>query len=118
MAEALVEQRHGRMLHQRPMACPRCQCLLPARSAPPRTVHTMGGDVSRCRPYFYCPHGQPGFAPLDAALQLSERRTPWDRQRAGARLAAEVPFATAQELVAELTGLSLSDHPVPAVAGA
>ena len=117
IAEALVEQRHGGMLHQRTMACPHGHCLLPARPAPPRTVHTMVGEVSLCRPYFYCPHCQQGFAPLDDALQLSERRTQWDRQRAGARLAAEVPFATAQALFAELTGLSLSDHTVHAVAG-
>jgi hypothetical protein len=117
VAEALVEQQHGRLLHQRTMSCPQCQCLLPARPAPPRTVHTMVGEVALCRPYFYCPHCQQGFAPLDEALQLSERRKQWDMQKAGARLAAEVPFETAQELFAELTGLSLSDHTVHAVVG-
>ena len=60
---------------------------------------------------------QQGFAPLDDALQLSERRTPWDLQQAAARLAAEVPFETAQELFTQLTGLSLSDHTIHAVAG-
>jgi hypothetical protein len=38
-------------------------------------------------------------------------------QKAGARLAAEVPFETAQELFTQLTGLSLSDHTIHAVAG-
>jgi len=38
-------------------------------------------------------------------------------QKAGARLAAEVPVETAQELLAELTGLSLSAHTVQAVGG-
>jgi hypothetical protein len=117
VAEALVEQQHGRLLHQRTMLCPQCQCLLPARPAPPRTVHTMVGEVALCRPYFYCPHCQQGFAPLDEALQLSERRKQWDMQKAGARLAAEVPFETAQELFTQLTGLSLSDHTIHAVAG-
>ena len=104
-------------LHQRLMPCPHCQRLLPARPAPPRTVHTMVGEVSLSRPYFYCPDCQQGFAPLDEALQLSERRTQWDMQQAAARLAAEVPFETAQELFTQLTGLSLSDHTIHAVAG-
>jgi hypothetical protein len=117
ITEALVAQRHGQVLHQRTLPCPHCQRLLPARPAPPRTVHTMVGEVSLSRPYFYCPQCQQGFAPLDDALQLSERRTQWDLQQAAARLAAEVPFATAQELFTQLTGLSLSDHTIHAVAG-
>jgi len=117
ITEALVEQRHGPMLHQRTTPCPQCQRLLPARPAPPRTVHTMVGEVSLSRPYFYCISCQQGFSPLDEALQLSERRNQWDLQKAAARLAAEVPFETAQELFTELTGLSLSDHTIHAVAG-
>jgi hypothetical protein len=117
IAEVLVAQRHGQGLQQRIMPCPHCPRLLPARPAPPRTVHTMVGEVSLTRPYFYCPDCQQGFAPLDEALQLSERRTQWDMQQAAARLAAEVPFETAQELFTQLTGLSLSDHTIHAVAG-
>ena len=117
ITQALVEQWHARGLHQRTMPCPHCQRLLPARPAPPRTVHTMVGEVSLGRPYFYCSHCQRGFSPLDDALQLSERRTQWDMQKAAARLAAEVPFETAQELFAELTGLSLSDHTIHEVTG-
>ena len=77
----------------------------------------MVGEVALCRPDFYGPHCQQGCAPLDEALQRSERRKPWDMQKAGARLAAEVPFETAQERCAELTGLSLSDHTGHAVGG-
>jgi hypothetical protein len=62
-------------------------------------------------------HCQQGFAPLDDALQLSERRTPWDVPQAAARLAVEVPCKTAQELFTQLTGLSLSDPTIHAVAG-
>ena len=117
ITEVLVAQQHAQGLNQRIMPCPHCQRLLPARFAPPRTVHTMVGEVSLSRPYFYCPSCQQGFAPLDDALQLSERRTQWDMQQAAARLAAEVPFETAQELFTQLTGLSLSDHTIHAVAG-
>ena len=117
ITEVLVAQRHAQGLHQRIMPGPHGQRPLPARPAPPRSVHTMVGEVSLTRPYFYCPDCQQGFAPLDEARQLSERRTQWDMQQAAARLAAEVPFETAQELFTQLTGLSLSDHTIQAVAG-
>jgi hypothetical protein len=117
ITEALVAQRHAPVLDQRILPCPHCQRLLPARPAPPRAVHTLVGEVSLSRPYFYCPQCQQGFSPLDDTLQLSERRTQWDLQQAAARLAAEVPFATAQELFTQLTGLSLSDHTIHAVVG-
>jgi hypothetical protein len=106
--QALVAQQHARVLHQRTMRGPPCQGLLAARPAPPRTVYTMGGEVPLSRPSFDGMPGQQGFAPLDDVLQLSERRTPWDLQKAGARLAAEVPWKTAQELCRDLPGLSLS----------
>src|SRR5215203_2600623 len=54
ITQALVEQRHTPLLHQRTMPCPHCQGILPARPASPRTVHTMVGAVSLSRPYFYC----------------------------------------------------------------
>ena len=98
--EGLVEQRHAPVLQQRTLACPHGQRLLAARPAPPRTVPTMVGEVSLARPYCYCRPCQQGCSPVDAALQLSARRTPWDRQKAGARWAAEVPCDTAQELCA------------------
>ena len=94
ITEALVEQRHGRLLHQRTMSCPHV-------SASP-----AGATCASAHGAHHGRRGLPGppllllprtvsraSAPLDDALQLSERRTPWDMQQAGARLAAEVPFA-------------------------
>jgi hypothetical protein len=115
--QALVAQPPPCVLHQRTMPCPPCPCMLPARPAQPRPVHTMVGEVALARPSCYGTHCQQGFAPLDDALQLSERRTPWDVPQAAARLAAEVPGATAQELFTQLTGLSLSHQTRHAVAG-
>ena len=56
ITQALVEQQHARVLHQCTMPCPRCHGLLSARPTQPRTVHTMVGEVSLSRPYFYCTH--------------------------------------------------------------
>ena len=101
ITQALVEQQPARVLHQRTMPCPQCQCSLSARPTPPRTVHTMVGEVSLSRPYCYCSHCQQGFSPLDDVLQLSERRTPWDLQKAGARL-AEQAHAWVEAMMARL----------------
>ena len=77
----------------------------------------MVGEVTLERPYFYCVGCERGVHPLDEALELAGRRKQWDIQEAGARLAAEVPFATAQELFSQLTGLSLSGHTTHEVVG-
>jgi hypothetical protein len=117
VTEALVQQRHRPALHQKTVPCPQCGRRLPARALVPRTLETLVGEVSLERPYFYCLECKHGFYPLDAALELAQRRKQWDIQEAGARLAAEVPFETAQELFSRLTGLSLSDHTTHEVVG-
>jgi hypothetical protein len=114
---ALVAQQHAPGLHQRPRPCPHCQGSLPARPAQPRTVPTLVGAVSLSPPCGSCRHGQQGFSPLEDVRPLSERRTPGDLQQAGARLAAEVPVKTAQELGLDLTGLWLSEQTLPEVTG-
>jgi hypothetical protein len=117
VTEFLIRQRHAQALGQTSAPCPHCGRLLPARGLVSRTVETLVGEVSLERPYFYCLECKHGFYPLDEALELSERRKQWDIQEAGARLAAEVPFETAQELFFQLTGLTLSDHTTHEVVG-
>jgi len=117
VTEVLIRQRHAQALGQKNAPCPHCGRLLPARGLVSRTVETLVGEVTLERPYFYCLECQQGFYPLDEALELAERRKQWDIQEAGARLAAEVPFETAQELFSQLTGLSLSDHTTHEVVG-
>jgi hypothetical protein len=117
VTEVLVRQRHAQALGQKSAPCPQCGRILPARGSVSRTVETLVGEVTLERPYFYCLECKQGFYPLDEALELSERRKQWDIQEAGARLAAEVPFETAQELFSQLTGLSLSDHTTHEVVG-
>jgi hypothetical protein len=117
VTEFLVGKRHAQALEQKSAPCPQCGRTLPARGLVSRTVETLVGEVTLERPYFYCLECKHGFYPLDEVLELSERRKQWDIQEAGARLAAEVPFETAQELFSQLTGLSLSDHTTHEVVG-
>src|SRR3990170_90653 len=117
VTEALVKQRHSQALEQKTAPCPHCGRLLQARALGPRTVETLVGEVALERPYFYSLECTRGVYPLDDVLELSERRKQWDIQDAGARLAAEVPFETAQDLFSQLTGLSLSDHTTHQVVG-
>jgi hypothetical protein len=108
LVEAVVEQRYGREQAQEHTPCPHCGRPVAARGVVSRTLQTLVGEVELGRPYFYCgPCGQ-GFAPLDAALELAAGRKQFDVQHAAAKLAAEVPYETAQELLRELTGVALS----------
>jgi hypothetical protein len=108
--EGLVEQTHRALVEQRTATCPRCGQTLSARGPHTRTVETLVGVIRLQRPYFYCERCPFGMAPLDEALQLTERRKQPDVQKAAVRLTKEVPYETACELFEELTGLPLSAH--------
>jgi hypothetical protein len=110
VTEGLVEQAHRALVEQRTAACPRCGQTLSARGPQERTVETLVGAIRLRRPYFYCESCQLGMIPLDAALQVTERRKQPDVQKAAVRLTKEVPYETACELFEELTGVPLSAH--------
>ena len=82
-----------------------------------RTVETMIGPVKLKRPYFWCENCSEGFYPLDETLKLSSRKKQWDIQKAGASLAAEIPYEEAEKQFKELTGSSMSDHAMHEVVG-
>jgi hypothetical protein len=108
LTTALIEQRYGAEQEQHHATCPQCGQQVAARGVVKRTVETLLGEVELARPYFYCmPCGQ-GFAPLDTTLGVAPGRKQFDVQRAAAKLAAEVPYETAQELFTELTGVGVS----------
>jgi hypothetical protein len=117
VAESLVEKLHSKELEQTEMVCPKCGRVLTSRDEVERTVETMVGEVKLKRPYFWCEKCSEGFYLLDEALNLSKRRKQWDIQKAGASLAAELPYEEAEELFKELTGLSMSDHTMHEVVG-
>jgi len=108
LVEALVEQRYQQDQAQQQAACPQCGRSVAARGVVRRTLETLVGEVELNRPYFYCvPCGQ-GFAPLDATLGVAPGHKQFDLQQAAAKLTAEVPYETAEELFRELTGVELS----------
>ena len=117
ITEILIEQAHGDALEQQTYLCPQCGRRLSARRCSHRGMETRVGPVSLRRPYFYCGACGQGFSPVDATLELSPRCKQWDLQKAGARLAVEVPYATASELVEELTGRPVSDHTLHGIVG-
>jgi hypothetical protein len=108
--EGLVEQAHRATLEQRTAVCPQCEQTLSARGPAERTMETLVGAIRLRRPYFYCERCRLGIAPLDEALQLTERRKQPDVQKAAVQLPKEIPYETACELFDELTGLPLSAH--------
>src|SRR5262244_2685498 len=115
VTESLVAHAHRTFLEQRTAACPQCGQTLSARRPPERTVETLVGAIRLRRPYFYCEPCQHGTAPLDEALQLTERRKQPDVPKAAVKLTKELPYETACELFEELTGLPLSAHTAHAV---
>jgi Uncharacterised protein family (UPF0236). len=108
LAAAVVEQRYRPEREELHAPCPQCGRVVAARGVVSRTVETAVGAVEVSRPYFYCVPCRHGFAPLDAALGLAPGRKQFDLQQAAAKLTAEVPYETAQELFRELTGMALS----------
>jgi Uncharacterised protein family (UPF0236) len=107
LTATLLEQHFAAEQGHRQAPCPQCGRVVEARAVPTRTVETLVGKVEVARPYFYCVPCGYGFAPLEAALGLAEGRKQFDLQRAAVKLTAEVPYETARELFAELTGVSL-----------
>ncbi|HEX9869890.1 MAG TPA: ISKra4 family transposase, partial [Candidatus Tectomicrobia bacterium] len=110
VTEGLVEQTHRTVVEQRTAACSRCGQTLSARGPQERTVETLVGAIRLWRPYFDCEPRRLGSAPLDAALELAERRKQPDVQKAAVALTKQIPYETACELFEQLTGMPLSVH--------
>jgi hypothetical protein len=108
LTTALIEQRYGAEQEQHHAPCPQCGRQVAARGVVTRKVETLVGEVELARPYFYCVPCSQGFAPLDAVLGVAPGRKQFDVQQAAAKLAVEVPYETAQDLLQELSGVGLS----------
>lgn len=118
LTEELLQQRYAAERERRTASCPRCGRVVSARPVETRTLETLIGAVHVARPYFYCEPCQHGFYPLDEALGLAGGRKQFDLQKAAAKLTVEVPYDTAQELFADLTGVPLSTERLHALTNA
>ena len=108
--EALTQELYRQHRHQRQADCPGCGKRLNAKRLDRKTVSTLQGPISVERPYFHCRDCAIGYHPLDEALALAQEVHQYDVQDKVLKLATEMPYARAAELVSELTGTPVSNH--------
>lgn len=112
----LVEHTPRAVVEPRTAACPRCGQTWSARGPQERPVETWVGASRLRRPYGSCAPCRCGSAPLEAALELAERRKPPEVQKAAVALTKEIPSETACARCEPLTGWPLrapTAHAVP-----
>ncbi len=108
--EALTQELYRHHRQQRQADCPGCGKRLNAKRMDRKTVSTLQGKISVERPYFHCRDCHIGYHPLDEALALAQEVHQYDVQEKVLKLAAEMPYARAAELVSELTGTPVSNR--------
>lgn len=115
LQQQLFEQRScGPRENRHP--CPHCGQAARYKRIAPREITTAHGLVVWSRPWYHCNPCQQGFAPRDAGLGLDGGGTSPQLRTWIARVAARVPFAPTQELIAELTGVQVGESTVERVA--
>ncbi|MEE8292052.1 MAG: ISKra4 family transposase [Candidatus Tectomicrobia bacterium] len=110
LTETIIAHAHRGEAARQQILCPQCERRLQARGPIPRTVETMVGAVQLERPYFYCPACRCGVYPLDEVVGLTPGRKQLDVQQAVTKLVTEVPYAEAQSLFGELTGVGVGSE--------
>jgi Uncharacterised protein family (UPF0236) len=110
LTETLVQHAYRGESTRRQTCCPACDRLLTARAPVSRTVETMVGTVQLRRPYVYCRACRSGVYPLDEVLDLAPGRLQLDVRQAAATLVTEVPYAEAQTLFGNLTGVGVGSE--------
>lgn len=83
-----------------------------------RRLRSLCGLLCLRRAYYHCSHCRTGQAPLDQQLGLSSRDITPGVERAATLLAAHLPFAEAEFVLHELTGVALSGRQIETVAEA
>lgn len=106
----MIEERYSAELSMEESPCPRCGKMCTHKQVVRKKLETAQGPFELRRPWFYCPDCEQGFAPLDAAAEISRRQKQFDIQKKAVKLAAQVPFACASEIYEDLTGQKASDH--------
>ena len=108
--EALTQELYRHYRYQRHADCPGCGKQLNAKRVDRKSASTLQGKISVERPYFYCRDCNIGYHPLDEALALAQEVHRYDVQEKVLKLATEMPYARAAELVSELTGTPVSNR--------
>ena len=97
--EALTQELYRHYSDQPQAECPGCGKRLKAKRIDRKTVSTLQGPISIARPYFHCRDCAIGYHPLDEALALAQEVHQYDVQDKVLKLATEMPYARAAELV-------------------
>lgn len=81
-----------------------------------RTVRTLFGEVTYRRAYYRCRTCGASTCPLDAQLGQSAREVSPAVERTLALLSAHLPFAKAEQILAEVTAVRLSGRQIETIA--
>jgi len=105
LPETIVQYAHEGEGQRQQASCPRCARVLQAPEQVWRTVETLVGPVELERPSCYGRAWRAGRYPLDDALGLVAGCQQRAMHKAAANWVTAVPYATAQSLLPDLTGV-------------
>jgi hypothetical protein len=108
--QSISESLYAHFLNQQQSVCPQCATILNRKRIDTKHYNTLQGSGALERPYFYCRDCKTGFHPLDEALELTRAFHQYDIEEKVLKLATEMPYERAAELVSELTGVPVSNH--------
>lgn len=108
--QSISESLYAHFLGQKQCRCPQCHTLINRKRVDSKHHNTLQGPGTLARPYFYCRDCKIGLHPLDEALELTRAFHQYDVEEKVLKLATEMPYERAAELVSELTGVTVSNH--------
>ena len=108
--QSINESLYAHFLDQKQSECPRCATRLNRKRIDTKRYNSLQGAGTLDRPYFYCRGCKIGFHPLDEALELTRSFHQYDIEEKVLKLATEMPYERAAELVSELTGVPVSNR--------
>jgi len=108
--QSLADALYAHLQDQRQAPCPCCGKPIRRKRRDPKRCNTLQGPVSLERGYFYCTDCRVGFHPLDEAMELSRAFHQYDVEEKVLKLASEMPYERAAELVSDLTGVPVSNR--------
>jgi hypothetical protein len=110
--DSINKEIHKHLLTQKQSHCPKCKKILMRKRVDNKNYNTLQGSGSIERPYYHCRDCGIGFHPLDEAMELTRSVHQLDIEEKVLKLATEMPYKRAAELVSDISGIpvSLSNH--------